>query len=216
MRSLRRSAKPMRSSPPLPEGGPQAAELNTRREALTAELDAAKQELESAQLNRSSLEDAKNRQDEAQAKNDAIDKKIAGENSGSLQNAIDLAMLDVDAAQRRPDQLQAIKDDPYLYASTDGVILSLDAAPGAGDKDGISRCHDRRPKYENTHRSRLPVGHRQNRRRTGCGFMLDAFGDQKFTGRVQSRSLVPIKDSNPVSYNVTISVDQTTLKCWTV
>ena len=38
-------------------------------------------------------------------------------------------------------------------------------------------------------------------------FTLDAFGDQKFTGKVLSRNLVPIKDSNPISYNVTITVD---------
>ena len=191
----------------LPDGGPQAAELNTRREALTAELDAAKQELESAQLNRSSLEDAKNRQDEAQAKNDAIDKKIAGENSGSLQNAIDLAMLDVDAAQKKAGQLQAIKDDPYLYASTDGVILSLDAAPGAETKteSPVAMIGD-----PNTKTLTVPVSQSdivKIEEGQDAEFTLDAFGDQKFTGRVQSRSLVPIKDSNPVSYNVTISVD---------
>lgn len=38
-------------------------------------------------------------------------------------------------------------------------------------------------------------------------FTLDAFGDTKFTGKVLSRSLAPIKDSNPVSYNVIIAVD---------
>ncbi|WP_066649138.1 HlyD family efflux transporter periplasmic adaptor subunit [Christensenella timonensis] len=191
----------------LSEGDPQAAELNARREALSSELEAVKQELESAQQNRSSLEDAKNKQEEAQAKADAIDKKIAGENSGSLQDAIDLAKLDVEAAQKKAGQLQRIKDDPYLYASTDGVVLSLDAAVGAETKPDspVAAIGDPNQKTVTVPISQSDIGKIEEGQ--NVEFTLDAFGDRQFTGKVLSRSLVPIKDSNPVSYNVVISVD---------
>ena len=191
----------------LPEGDPQSAELNARHEALLTELEAARQELESAQQNRSSLEDAKSRQEEAQAKNEAIDKKIAGANSGSLSSAIDLAQLDVDAAQKKVDQLQQIKDDPYLYASTDGVVLSLDAAAGAETKpeSPVAVIGDPNAKTVVVPISQSDIGKIEEGQ--AVEFTLDAFGDQKFTGKVLSRNLVPIKDSNPISYNVTITVD---------
>ena len=35
---------------------------------------------------------------------------------------------------------------------------------------------------------------------------LDAYGDRKFKGKVLSRSLVPVKDSSPVSYLVNVSI----------
>ncbi|MBC5647926.1 efflux RND transporter periplasmic adaptor subunit [Christensenella tenuis] len=191
----------------LPEGDVQAAALNDKREVLTAELEAARQELENAQSSLSSLEDAKNRQDEAQAKSDAIDKKIADANSGSLQDAVDLAQLDVEAAQKKVDQLQELKDDPYLYASIDGVVLSLDAEPGAETKpeSPAAVIGDPNAKTVTVPVSQSDIGKIEEGQ--AAEFTLDAFGDQKFTGKVQSRSLVPIKDSNPISYNVAISVD---------
>lgn len=191
----------------LSEGDAQAATLHSKREALTTELETARQELGSAQSSLSSLEDAKSRQDEAQAKADAIDKKIAGANSGSLQDAIDLARLDVEAAQKKADQLQELKEDPYLYASMDGVVLSLDAAPGAETKpeSPVAVIGDPSAKTVTVPVSQSDIG--KIKAGQDAEFTLDAFGDQKFTGKVQSRSLVPIKDSNPISYNVTISVE---------
>ncbi len=191
----------------LPEGDPARAELEANRENLASELENTKQELASAQANRSALEDAKNRQDEAQAKAGVIDKKIAGENSGSLQSAVDLAKLDVEAAQKKADRLQELKDDPYLYASTDGVVLSLDAAPGAETKPEtpVAVIGDPNAKTVAVPVSQSDIG--KIKEGQDAEFTLDAFGDQKFTGKVLSRSLVPIKDSNPVSYYVTISVD---------
>ena len=142
-----------------------------------------------------------------QAKNEAIDKKIAGANSGSLSSAIDLAQLDVDAAQKKVDQLQQIKDDPYLYASTDGVVLSLDAAAGAETKpeSPVAVIGDPNAKTVVVPISQSDIGKIEEGQ--AVEFTLDAFGDQKFTGKVLSRNLVPIKDSNPISYNVTITVD---------
>lgn len=102
-------------------------------------------------------------------------------------------MLDVDAAQKKAGQLQAIKDDPYLYASTDGVILSLDAAPGAETKteSPVAMIGDPNTKTLTVPVSQSDIGKIEEGQ--DAEFMLDAFGDQKFTGRVQSRSLVPLR-----------------------
>ncbi|MEA5003168.1 MAG: efflux RND transporter periplasmic adaptor subunit [Christensenella sp.] len=191
----------------LPEDDPQIAQLNAKREVLTSELENAKKELESAQANSSSLTDAKNKQNEAQAKNNAIDKKIAGANSSNLNNAIELAKLDVEAAQKKVDQLQVLKDDPYLYASKNGVILGLDAMVGSETKPDtpVAAIGDPNQKTVIVPVPQSDIG--KIKEGQDAEFTLDAFGDTKFTGKVLSRSLAPIKDSNPVSYNVIIAVD---------
>ncbi len=191
----------------LPPEDPQIAELTAQREKLAAELESLKGELDSAQANKSSLEDAKSRQEEAQAKNNAIDRKIANANSGNLNNAIDLAKLDVEAAQKKVDRLQAIKDDPYLYASADGVILSLDASAGGEIKSEtpLAAIGDPKKKTVTVPVAQSDIG--KIKEGQEVEFTLDAFGDSKFTGKVLSRSLAAIKDSNPVSYNVIIEVD---------
>lgn len=186
---------------------PQAAELKVRREGMATELINAKKELETAQVNRSSLENAKNKQDEAKSKTNAIDKKIANANSGSLSNAIELAKIDVKAAQEKVDRLQKIKDDPYLYANADGVVLSLDAAEGSETKPDtpVAAIGDPNRKRIIVPVSQSDIG--KIKEGQDAEFTLDAFGDLKFKGKVLSRSLAPIKDSNPVSYNVVIEID---------
>lgn len=190
----------------LPENDPQLADLNEQKGALQTELESAQGELDSANSDVSSLENAKNKQDEAQAKNNAIDKKIANANASSLNDAIALAKLDVEEAQKKADKLKAIKDDPYLYASVGGVVLSLDAAVGAETKTDapVATIGDPGKKTINVPISQSDIGTIEEGQE--AEFTLDAFGDQKFAAKVLARALVPIKDSNPVSYNVSLEV----------
>lgn len=186
---------------------PQTAELKARLEIFIKERDSAQAELSSAQGNLSSLEETKNKQEEAQAKNADINKKIANANSGSLNSAIELAKVDVELAQKKADQLKAIQEDTFLYADMDGVVLSLDAAPGSETKPDTPILTIGDP---NKKRIVVPVPQSdigKVKEGQGAEFMLDAFGDKKFTGKVINRSLVPIKESNPVSYGVTVEVD---------
>lgn len=191
----------------LPADDPQIGALQAQKEALAEELETARQELETARANRSSIEEAANRQNEANAKNSAIDQKIANANSGDSNNAIALAKLDVEAAQKKVDRLQAIKNDPYIYADANGVVLSLEAAKGSETKPDtpIALIGDPNKKRIIVPVAQSDIG--KIKEGQAAEFTLDAFGDQTFTGKVLSRSLAPVKDSNPVSYNVVIEVD---------
>lgn len=190
----------------LVEGDPQYAELTARKTALQKELSDTQSALENANSNVSSLEDAKNKQDSARAKSNSIDQKIADANAGNQNDAITLAKLDVETAQKKVDQLQTIKDDPYLYASISGVILSLDASEGSETKPDtpVARIGDPNKKTVSVSVPQSDIG--KIKEGQDVEFTLDAFGDTKFTGKVRSRSLVPLKDSNPVSYSVVIEV----------
>ena len=90
----------------------------------------------------------------------------------------------MDAAQKKVDQLQQIKDDPYLYASTDGVVLSLDAAAGAETKpeSPVAVIGDPNAKTVVVPISQSDIGKIEEGQ--AVEFTLDAFGDQKFTGKV--------------------------------
>ncbi len=191
----------------LEEGDGQLEELNARKTVLQTELLNAQTELDSANGNVSSLENAKSKQEEAQAKNADIDRKIAGANSGNLNDAIALAKLDVETAQKKVDRLQQIKNDPYLYADADGVVLLIDAAKGSETKPDtpIALIGDPNKKRIIVPVSQSDIGKIEEGQ--AVEFTLDAFGDQTFTGKVFSRSLAPVKDSNPVSYNIVIEAD---------
>ncbi|MDR2931082.1 MAG: efflux RND transporter periplasmic adaptor subunit [Propionibacteriaceae bacterium] len=186
---------------------PRTATLTGQRDQLQTQLDAARNQLQTAEANLVSQTEAKNRQDAARQKQDKLDQQIAGANSTSLDQAIGLAQVDVDAARKKVDQLQALKDNPYLTSDRDGVVLSIDAKIGdeVGPTVPVTSLGDPGKKQIVLQIPQSDIGKVTEGQEVD--FTLDAFGDRKFTGRVTSRSLVPIKDSNPVAYEVVVTID---------
>ncbi|MDR2973774.1 MAG: efflux RND transporter periplasmic adaptor subunit [Propionibacteriaceae bacterium] len=191
----------------LEQSDPGRQELTGRRDSLQAQLDAARSQLEGAQASLSSVKDAKAKQDEARRTQNRLDQQIADANSRNLAHAVDQAIIDRDAAQRKLDQLQAVADHPDLTASQAGTVLSLDAKVGdeVGPETAVVTLGDPGHRQVVVQIPQSEIG--KVREGQDVEFTLDAFGDRKFTGRVTSRSLTPVKDSNPVAYEVLVTID---------
>lgn len=197
---------------PLPGDGQQPDDsqieaLRKQREELATQKEALQMQLEEAQAALSGALSAQEQQEQQRSSTRGIDEQIESASQSDLDSTVKNAKIDVDLAQKKLDRLNSILSDPNLYADRDGVVLSLGYAPGqetTPDKSVVD-IGDPASVFVQIPVAQTDIGNITEGQ--DVDLTLDAFGDRPFKGKVIGRSLVPVKDSNPVSYPVHVSID---------
>ncbi len=205
----------------LPDDDPKKKTLQAERKALAKEHDAYCAEhdgigpkLTEAQNTLQSINAELQTMDSARAQQvDLAKRQRAKENStNSLKmngyaNSIRTAEVELADIERQMKEVQAAQKEVYLYAQQDGMILDVGFSEGmetTADKAAftIGSLEDL---YAQLQVTQTDIGSIEQDQIVELQF--DAYPERKFKGKVTRKLPLPIKDSNPVAYNVNASVD---------
>lgn len=205
----------------LAEGDPQKETVTAQRDALLAEiavlqgqlaeareaLAGAQSELAAIQGNVQAIDNAHAEQQEQTKKEQNKQNQINGIQLANGDNAIELAQIDVDDIIRQMEEIEAQMKDLYLYAQLDGIVLAVNYAVGAETTTDtpVASIGSLDEIYAVLQVPQADIGDIEEGQTVKLSF--DAFPERTFTGVVQKKLPLPVKDSNPVAYQVYASLD---------
>ncbi|MDL2236899.1 efflux RND transporter periplasmic adaptor subunit [Christensenellaceae bacterium OttesenSCG-928-K19] len=205
----------------LAEGDPTLAGLQAQLTTLSTELDTLKAEREKAasqlaeaQISLASANAAMQALDAARNEAVAQSQREANKQNqtnslamSGYDNAIRLAEIEVEDIERQIESVKAIQNELYLYAKQDGIVLEVGYTEGSEttlDKDVVSIGKEE-SLYAQLQVSQADIGNIEEGQAVELNF--DAYPERTFTGTVVKKNPLPVKDSNPVSYLVEVSLD---------
>ncbi len=125
----------------------------------------------------------------------------------TFENAIESAQVEVDDIERQIRELSEAKNEVYLLAQKDGIVLELGYTEGVETNGEKALAVIGAPEdiFAKLQVAQADIGGIEIGQDVELNF--DAFPDRKFMGKVTKKLPLPVKDSNPVTYVVQTSVD---------
>ena len=126
----------------------------------------------------------------------------------SLENDILLAELNIEEIERKIEETKAQKKDLVLKAQHDGYVLETGYSKGAetSPEKSVVTLGGEKDIYASMQVAQSDIGDIEEGQLVELTF--DAWPEQSFTGKVIHKMPLPVKDSNPVSYQVKVALDE--------
>lgn len=201
----------------LPKDDPQRAALQQERDALAAthagyceehdtiapKIDELNAQMSSANAEIGTMERSHAQQQAAKGK----ERDANALKKNTYENAIESAEVEVENLERQIRELGEAKNEVYLLAKLDGIVLELGYTEGMETNGEKALAVIGAPEeiFAKLQVAQADIGGIEIGQEVELNF--DAFPDHKFKGKVTKKLPLPVKDSNPVSYVVQASVD---------
>lgn len=183
-------------------------ELELNKNSLISEKSSAEVELKNSELSLSSLDNNRNSEINAEAKEAASNSQINVLSNSNLDDSITNAQREVDKINEEISNVNKLKENSILYAQSDGIILALNCAKGAVTTPEspivtIGESNKVLAEITVSQNDIIKIEEGQD-----VYISVAAFQDEKFNGKVKYINLKPNEQGNSTSYSVVLEVDK--------
>lgn len=187
-------------------------ELNEKKNMLITEKEALESQLNEGNTNLANIDAERNTQLEEEKNNVNSNQEINNIAVGDADNSIKLAQMEVDKIHEEIEKVEKLKETPILYATVDGVVITLKENDKNMVMSGVSvvTIGDLNNVIAEVNVNQSDVGKIEEGQIVNLE--ISAFQDEKFKAKVKSINLKPNEEGNSASYKVTIELDKNDYK----